>query len=50
VPINPDYVLSRNKHRVIIRNFEGRVFEYPEAADGTPLSAPPREIAASELA
>ena len=36
--------MSRNKNRVIIRNFEGRIFEYPEAADGTPLTAPPREI------
>jgi lysine 2,3-aminomutase len=50
VPINPDYVLSRNKNRVIIRNFEGRVFEYPEAADGTPLSTPPREIVEPQLA
>jgi lysine 2,3-aminomutase len=49
VPINPDYVLSRNKNRVIIRNFEGRIFEYPEAADGTPLAAPPREIVEPEL-
>ncbi|HEV7923980.1 MAG TPA: KamA family radical SAM protein [Verrucomicrobiae bacterium] len=49
VPINPDYVLSRNKNRVIIRNFEGRIFEYPEAADGTPLTSPPREIAEPEL-
>lgn len=37
VPINPDYVLSRNDERVVIRNFEGKVFEYPEAVDGTPL-------------
>jgi len=50
VPINPDYVLSRNKNRVIIRNFEGRIFEYPEAADGTPLTSPPREIVEPELA
>jgi lysine 2,3-aminomutase len=49
VPINPDYVLSRNKNRVIIRNFEGRIFEYPEAADGTPLTSPPREIMEPEL-
>jgi lysine 2,3-aminomutase len=49
VPINPDYVLSRNKNRVIIRNFEGRIFEYPEAADGTPLTSPPREIVEPEL-
>ncbi|HZV33699.1 MAG TPA: KamA family radical SAM protein [Verrucomicrobiae bacterium] len=44
VPINPDYVLSRNNDRVIIRNFEGKIFEYPEAADGTPLVKAPREI------
>src|SRR6202522_669122 len=41
VPINPDFILSRNRDRVVIRNFEGRIFEYPEAKDGTPLSAPP---------
>jgi lysine 2,3-aminomutase len=44
VPINPDYILSRNSDRVVLRNFEGRIFEYPEAADGTLSSAPPREI------
>ena len=49
VPINPDYVLSRNKNRVIMRNFEGKIFEYPEAADGTPLSSPPRELVEPEL-
>src|SRR5579863_7258901 len=43
VPINPEYVLCRNAGRVLIRNYEGKVFEYPEAADGTPL-AKPRQI------
>jgi lysine 2,3-aminomutase len=38
VPVNPEYVLSHNHDRVVIRNFEGKVFEYPEAADGTPLT------------
>lgn len=37
VPINPDYVLKRNAERTVIRNFEGRTFEYPEPA---PLEAP----------
>jgi lysine 2,3-aminomutase len=37
VPVSPEYVLSRTKDRVLIRNYEGRVFEYPEAMDGTPL-------------
>jgi len=49
VPVNPEYVLSRNAGRVIIRNFEGKIFEYPEAADGTPLVAAPKEIEEPEL-
>ena len=48
VPITPDYVLSKNSERILIRNFEGKVFEYPEAEDGTPLFEAP-EFAASEL-
>ena len=32
VPINPDYIVQRNSERVVIRNFEGKTFEYPEPA------------------
>jgi lysine 2,3-aminomutase len=32
VPINPEYIVARQSGRVLIRNFEGRVFEYPEGA------------------
>lgn len=49
VPINPEYVLSRNADRVVIRNFEGKIFEYPEAADGTPLFHAPKKIEEPEL-
>ncbi len=49
VPVNPDYVLTRNADRVLLRNFEGKMFEYPEAADGTPLVEAPREIEEPEL-
>ena len=49
VPINPDYVLSHNADRVVLRNYEGKIFEYPEAPDGTPLSPPPKEIEEPEL-
>jgi len=49
VPINPDYVLSRNADRVVIRNYEGEIFEYPEAADGTPLVNRPTELEEPEL-
>jgi lysine 2,3-aminomutase len=50
VPINPEYVVSRNGNRVLIRNFEGKLFEYPEAPDGTPLTIPPKEIEEPALA
>ncbi|MBI3879691.1 MAG: KamA family radical SAM protein [Verrucomicrobia bacterium] len=49
VPVNPDYVLSRNADRVVIRNFEGKVFEYPEARDGRPLFKPTEDFMAPEL-
>jgi lysine 2,3-aminomutase len=50
VPVSPEYVLSRNADRVVIRNYEGKIFEYPEAADGTPVFAAPARIEESELA
>ena len=50
VPIAPNYVLSHNADRVVIRNFEGKVFEYPEAPDGTPLHPRPASIEEPELA
>ncbi len=49
VPVNPEYVLSRNADRVVIRNFEGKIFEYPEASDGTPLVRRPKRIEEPEL-
>jgi lysine 2,3-aminomutase len=49
VPVNPEYVLSHNANRVVLRNYEGKIFEYPEAADGTSLSKPPKEIEEPEL-
>jgi lysine 2,3-aminomutase len=50
VPINPDYIVSRNGDRVLIRNFEGKLFEYPEGPDGSPRHAAPVEIEEPELA
>lgn len=49
VPINPDYVLNRNADRILIRNFEGKIFEYPETADGTPSVSVPAEWTEPEL-
>ena len=50
VPISPDYVLSRNADRVVIRNFEGKVFEYIEAASAPPRYKASENFAAPELA
>ncbi|HEX5398202.1 MAG TPA: KamA family radical SAM protein [Verrucomicrobiae bacterium] len=50
VPINPEYVLCRNAGRVLIRNYEGKVFEYPETPDGLPAGRPPKEMEKPELA
>jgi lysine 2,3-aminomutase len=49
VPVNPQYVLSRNRDRVVIRNFEGKVFEYPEATEGAPLFKPSEDFLAPEM-
>ena len=49
VPVNPEYVLSRNADRVVIRNFEGKVFEYPEDRAGRPLFKPSEDFEAPEL-
>jgi lysine 2,3-aminomutase len=37
VPVNPEYVVSQDEERVVIRNFEGRTFEYPEAEAAEPV-------------
>lgn len=44
VPVNPEYVLSRNKDRVVIRNFEGKVFEYIEGLNATPVYKPSEDF------
>src|SRR5580704_5961442 len=42
VPIGPEYVLAHDKQRVILRNYEGKVFEYPELNDApTPVKSGP---------
>ena len=36
IPVNPETVLSHNADRVVLRNYEGRVFEYPEVSEPRP--------------
>ena len=50
VPINPEYIRCRNAGRVLIRNFEGKIFEYPENASGQPSGQPPQKLDAPVLA
>ena len=35
IPINPEYVLSRSKKEIILKNYEGKIFVYPE--NGKPV-------------
>jgi lysine 2,3-aminomutase len=30
IPLQPDYVVSRERGKIVLRNYEGRIFEYPE--------------------
>jgi len=49
VPINPGYVFFHDAEKVVFRNFEGKVFEYPEVPDAglQPKPSPLREEAFS---
>jgi lysine 2,3-aminomutase len=48
VPINPGYILYHDREKIIIRNYEGKIFEYPE--QGIPQEvAPPHEEPVDEL-
>lgn len=35
VPVNPGYVLYHDAEKVVVRNYEGRIFEYPEPGGST---------------
>jgi lysine 2,3-aminomutase len=50
VPVHPEYVLSRNADRIVIRNFEGKVFEYVEGAKTAPRYKPSEDFTAPVLA
>jgi lysine 2,3-aminomutase len=41
IPINPDYVVARLPDRIVLRNYKGDIFEYPEVAPaGGEIPAP----------
>ena len=41
VPIVPQYILAHDRQRIIIRNYEGKVFEYPEVLDDESVAPAP---------
>jgi lysine 2,3-aminomutase len=40
VPVNPGYVFFHDSEKVVFRNFEGKVFEYPEVPVGNGTASP----------
>lgn len=44
VPLNPDYVIHRDDSHVVLRNYEGKVFEYPEPTVPEPSPLQPANI------
>jgi lysine 2,3-aminomutase len=38
IPVNPGYILRKSANKVILRNFEGEVFEYPESPEVASIS------------
>ena len=43
VPINPGYILYHDNEKIVIRNYEGKIFEYPETGNENVQFAPRRE-------
>jgi lysine 2,3-aminomutase len=43
VPVNPGYVLYHDHEKVVIRNYEGKIFEYPEQDVPAPFSRHPEQ-------
>ena len=44
VPVSPGYVVYHDKEKVVLRNYEGRIFEYPEKPGDTTAVVRPEAI------
>ena len=44
VPVSPGYVVYHDKEKVVLRNYEGRIFEYPEKPGDTSAVVRPEAI------
>jgi lysine 2,3-aminomutase len=40
IPINPNYVVARMPDRIVLRNYKGDIFEYPEIAPAENIQTP----------
>ncbi len=43
IPINPSYVVAQTPDRIVLRNYKGDIYEYPEVApagEAKPATAP----------
>lgn len=40
IPLNPNYVVSRDREKVVVRNYEGKQFTYPEVQHSPALPTP----------
>lgn len=48
VPINPGYALYHDHEKIVIRNYEGKVFEYPEQGGPSHLNVSQEMVAGAE--
>ena len=44
IPLLPEYVLARDKEKIILRNFRNEVYEYPDVQEDHPLLKKGRSI------
>ncbi len=44
VPVSPGYVVYHDNEKVVLRNYEGRIFEYPEKPGDTSAAVRPEAI------
>jgi lysine 2,3-aminomutase len=49
IPLLPEYVLARDKERIILRNFRNEVYEYPDIQEEHPVLKNGRSIEARPL-
>lgn len=45
IPVMPNYVVSAVPGRIVLRNFEGAIFSYPETADVANSDVPAQSVA-----